>query len=406
MTIFRPADAAEAAQVIAWAAAEGQSLAVEGGGSKRTLGRAAPADHALELGRLSGILDYDAPELVLTARAATPMAEIEAALRADRQMLAFEPPDWRGLLGSTGAPTLGGVIACNLAGPRRVRAGAARDHFLGFSAINGSGEIWKAGGRVVKNVTGYDLCKLQCGAYGTLSVLTELTIRVVPLPETSCTLLLAVETEAAAIALLSDALNTPFEVSAAASLPRPIARRSRVAAVAQTLRGAALLRLEGWSPSVAYRVRALTERFGDAILLDADETARLWAEIGEVHDLLPPAGRCIWRIAVTPAAAASLAQAFRLGFDSAELYHDGGGGTVWLSLDEDEAGEDGGAGRIRAALRPLGGNAMLIVGSAALRAGVPVFEPVAPPLARLSERVRHRFDPRRVLNPGRMQAKD
>ena len=154
MTVFQPSDAAEAAEVVAWAAAESQSLEIVAGGSKRGLGRPPRADHRFDVSRLAGIVDYDPAELILTARAATPMAEIEAQLAAKRQMLAFEPPDWRGLIGDDGEPTLGGVLACNLAGPRRVRAGAARDYFLGFSAINGWGDIWKAGGKVVKNVTG------------------------------------------------------------------------------------------------------------------------------------------------------------------------------------------------------------------------------------------------------------
>jgi glycolate oxidase FAD binding subunit len=154
MTVFQPSDSKEIQEVIAWGFAEGRSLDITAGGTKRQLGRPTQAKDVLDLSRLTGIVDYDRAELVLTARAATPMAEIERQLDAHQQMLAFEPPDWRGLLGSEGEPTLGGVMACNMSGPRRVRAGAARDHFLGFSAINGRGEAWKAGGRVVKNVTG------------------------------------------------------------------------------------------------------------------------------------------------------------------------------------------------------------------------------------------------------------
>ena len=251
MTVFQPSDAAEAAEVDAWAAAESQPLEIVGGGSKRGLGRPPRAEHRLDVSRLAGIVDYEPAELILTARAATPMAEIEAQLETRRQMLAFEPPDWRGLLGGGGEPTLGGVLACNLAGPRRVRAGAARDYFLGFSAINGWGEVWKAGGKVVKNVTGYDMCKLQAGAYGTLSVLAEVTLKVMPKPETACTILLQSMADEVAIPELSQALNTPYEVSAAAHLPAQVARRSGVAAVAEGLGAVTALRLEGPAPSVA-----------------------------------------------------------------------------------------------------------------------------------------------------------
>ena len=257
MTAFQPSNAAEAAEVVTWAMAESQSLEIVSGGSKRGLGRPPHADHRLDVSRLSGIVDYEPAELILTARAGTPMAEIESELEARRQMLAFEPPDWRGLLGGGGEPTLGGVLACNLAGPRRVRAGSARDFFLGFSAINGWGDVWKAGGKVVKNVTGYDMCKLQAGAYGTLSVLAEATLKVMPKPETACTVLFQSMADEIAIPELSKALNTPYEVSAAAHLPAPVARRSGVAAVAEGLGAVTALRIEGPAPSVAFRANAI-----------------------------------------------------------------------------------------------------------------------------------------------------
>src|ERR1700739_4177923 len=194
MTRFAPADLTELRDQIAGALAAEEPLELVGGGSKRGLGRPAQAAHQLDLTRLAGIRDYQPSELVLTAGAGTPLGEIESALEEAHQMLAFEPPDWRDLLGSgeqDGAgPTLGGVLACNLSGPRRVKAGAARDHFLGFRAVSGRGEIFKAGGKVVKNVTGYDLCKLIAGSYGTLAALEEVTIKVLPRPETECSVLL------------------------------------------------------------------------------------------------------------------------------------------------------------------------------------------------------------------------
>ncbi len=175
MSVLQPSDAKQIAEMISWVAAEGDTLEIVAGGTKRALGRPMKTDHVLDVSRLSGIVDYEAAELVLTARPGEPLDSINAELAKTRQMLAFEPPDWRALLGAQGEQTLGGVIACNLAGSRRVRAGSARDYVLGFSGVNGFGEIWKAGGKVVKNVTGYDMCKLQTGAYGTLSALTELS---------------------------------------------------------------------------------------------------------------------------------------------------------------------------------------------------------------------------------------
>src|SRR5438874_2349729 len=192
MVTFVPSDLSELREAVAEALAAEEPLELVAGGSKRALGRPVQSAHTLDLSRLSGIRDYAPSELVLTAGAATPLAEIERVLAEHGQMLAFEPPGWGGLLGVEDAsPTLGGVLACNLSGSRRIKAGAARDHFLGFRAVSGRGEIFKAGGKVVKNVTGYDLCKLMAGSHGTLAALEEVTIKVLPRPEIEATVMLA-----------------------------------------------------------------------------------------------------------------------------------------------------------------------------------------------------------------------
>ncbi len=409
MTVFRPSDAVELQQMVAWAAAEAQPLEIVGGGSKRRLGRAERPEHILELGALRGIVDYDPAELVLTARAATPLSEVALQLAAHRQMLAFEPPDWRVLLGSddapTAGPTLGGVIACNLSGPRRVRAGAARDHLLGFSAVNGWGDAWKAGGRVVKNVTGYDMCKLQAGAYGTLSVLTELSLRVLPRPETSCSLLLAGLDDHAAIETLVSALNSEHEVSSAAHLPATVAARSSVPEVAEAVGGAGasvtVLRLEGPQPSIEYRASALERVLGAARRLPAAASDALWAEVGAVHTLL--GGGIVWRVCPTPSTAARLLHRVRDALPGTEAFYDWGGGLLWLGLEPEPAGADGGASRIRGALREVGGHSTLVRAPDAMRASVAVFQPSAGTLDALARRVKDSFDPKRILNPGRMQ---
>src|SRR6266853_1084504 len=225
MTRVVPADLAELRDAVATALAAEEPLELVGGGSKRELGRPLQTPHTLDLSRLSGIRDYAPSELVLTAGAATPLAEIERALAKHNQMLAFEPPGWGGLLGlEDAAPTLGGVLACNLSGPRRVKAAAARDHFLGFHAVSGRAEIFKAGGKGVKNVTGYDLPKLMAGSYGTLAALEEVTVKVLPEPETVATVLFAGVEPAAAVRLMSAALGSPHEVSGAAYLPETAAK--------------------------------------------------------------------------------------------------------------------------------------------------------------------------------------
>src|SRR5690242_18382305 len=245
MTRFRPKDERELADVVAAAVAREEPLEIVAGGSKRGLGRPLQTPHTLDLAAFSGIRSYEPEELVLTAGAATPMAEIEAALDKAGQMLAFEPPDWRVLLGSgDAAPSLGGVVSCNLAGPRRIKQGAARDHFLGFRGVSGRGESFKAGGKVVKNVTGYDLCKLMAGSFGTLAALEEVTVKVLPRPETDATVVFSGVAPGPASRLMSTALGSPHEVSGAAYLPAGIAglREGRVA-----------LRVEGPAPSVRAR---------------------------------------------------------------------------------------------------------------------------------------------------------
>src|SRR5436853_7675516 len=276
MVTFVPSDLSELHEAVAEALAAEEPLEIVGGGSKRALGRPVQAAHTLDLSRLSGIRDYAPSELVLTAGAATPLAEIERALAEHGQMLAFEPPGWGGLLGvEDAAPTLGGVLACNLSGPRRIKAGAARDHFLGFHAVSGRGEIFKAGGKVVKNVTGYDLPKLMAGSYGTLAALEEVTVKVLPRPETVATLLFTGVGPAASVRLMAAALGSPHEVTGAAYLPPATALPVGASSVA--------LRIEGPAPSVAFRRDALIREHaggGAAHTLDDAASITFWRPIG------------------------------------------------------------------------------------------------------------------------------
>ena len=403
MALLKPEDAQALRDAVAWAAAAAQPLEIVGGGSKRALGRPLQVGHTLDLSALSGIVAYEPNELVLTARAATPLAEIAAALAAQSQMLAFEPPDWGRLLGEPAPPTIGGIISCNLAGPRRFVAGAARDHFLGFAGVNGRGESFKAGGKVVKNVTGYDLCKLMAGAFGTLCVLSEVTVKVLPRPEKTRTVLVLGLDDAQAVAAMTAALNAPHEVSGAAHLPGSLARRSAVPSIAAPGKSVTLLRVEGPGPSVAHRCAALRGElagFGASEELHGGDSTRLWQEIADAAPLADDgAGRVIWRLSLPPAHAPTLVAALARRIDLLHFF-DWGGGLVWLAV---AAGEnDGGAAAIRAALGAAGGHATLIRGPASLRSIVAVFEPRDGALAALAGRVKESFDPRRILNPGRM----
>lgn len=400
MAEFAPGDAGEVASVVEAASASLEALTIGGGFSKADWGRPVQASHTLRLHNLAGIVDHDAPELVLTARAGTPIAEIEASLGRHRQILAFEPPDWRRLLGTEErTPTIGGVLACGAAGPRRVTAGAPRDLLLGFEAVNGRGERFRAGAKVVKNVTGYDLPKLVCGSFGTLAVLTEVTLRLHPRPETERTILVEGLDDPAGLRLVATALGAPHEVTAGAHLPAPIAARLGLAGGS-----ASLLRVEGHGPSVAYRAEclaALVVESGPRHVLEAEQSRSLWRAIGDADPFLPLARHAIWRLSCVPSAAAAVvaAAARTLAF---EHFFDWGGGLVWCAVRPEPG--DAGAATLRAALAANGGgHATLLRAPATLRASVPVFEPEPAALAALSLRVKESFDPRRILNPGRLR---
>jgi glycolate oxidase FAD binding subunit len=400
---LKPSTAPQLRDAIAWAAAGEAALEVVGGRTKRGLGRPLQASHTLDLSAMTGVVSYEPAELVLTARAGTRMAEIEALLQHNRQILAFEPPDLSKLYGSNDGATIGGAVACNLAGPRRIKVGAARDHFLGMSGVSGRGEAFKAGGKVVKNVTGYDLCKLLAGSFGTLAVMDEVTLKVLPAPEKSRTVLVIGLDDARAVAAMAAALNSPFEVSGAAHLPGAVAARSAVSYLRKAADAVTALRIEGTAVSVAARcggLRGLLRDLGALEELHTMNSATLWREIRDVAPLLPDAGRVVWRISVPPADGASIAAAISAA-RAAEIFYDWGGGLLWIATD---TAEDGGVAPIRAAVATTGGHATLIRAADALRAAVPVFEPQPGALGALAARVKDSFDPKRILNPGRMVA--
>ena len=375
-------------------------MEVIAGGSKRGLGRPMQTPRTLDLSGIAGIRSYQPNELVLTAGAATPLDEIAEALAEARQMLAFEPPDWRKLLSTADSrPTLGGALACNLSGPRRIKAGAARDHLLGFRAVSGRGEIFKSGGRVVKNVTGYDLSKLMVGSYGTLAALEEVTVKVLPRPERIATVVLCGLDPAAAVRAMRHALASAHDVSAAAYLPAG----SVPAPMAMV--GIAALRLEGPEPSVAYRRGRLLAELGadcESAVLDGAASVAFWRAVRDAEPFAAPADRAVWRVSAAPSRGAEIGEAIARHLD-ALWYLDWGGGLVWVAV---RGAEDGGAAVIRAAIRGADGHgtghATLIRGAAALRRAVPVFESQPPALAALAARVKDSFDPRHILNPGRM----
>ncbi|MDU8943684.1 FAD-binding protein [Ovoidimarina sediminis] len=356
-------------------------LRITGGGT-RPIGNPVEGD-ALSLAGLSGITLYEPGALTVVAKAGTPVAEIEAALAAENQRLPFEPMDHRTLLGTEGTPTIGGVVAANVSGPRRIQAGACRDGLIGVRFVDGMGTVLKNGGRVMKNVTGYDLVKLMAGNYGTLGVLSEVSFKVLPATASMATVMIAGLTAHKAVAAMSAALASPFEVTGAAHVPE--------AADGQP---ATLIRIEGFEASVAYRageLQTLLARFGgdSRIETDPDALAPLWRG---VRDAAAFAGTelDVWRISVKPTDGPSVAGALP---DAKHLF-DWGGGLVWAGV---APGTD-----VRAALTGIAGHATLIRASDETRARLGAFHPEPAPVAALSAGLRKKFDPRGILNPGLM----
>ena len=398
---LKPSDGKEVEEVVRWALGNEKPLELAGQGTKRAVGRPSQTDLTLDLSGLTGVTLYEPAELVLSARAGTPLAEIELLLEKTNQELAFEPIDYGPLLdGEAGRGTLGGAIAANLSGPRRIKSGAARDHFLGVTAVTGRAETIKSGGRVVKNVTGYDLCKLLAGSWGTLAAMTDITMKVLPKAETEATVLIAGLDDARACGAMAAAMGSSCDVSGAAHLPDHVASwfdglpRSEASTV---------LRMEGFAPSVVHRreaLAALMKNFGPVTLLDEKNSRALWRSIRNVKPFAAEAARArpLWRISVAPSRGHKIAAAIT---PAAQMFYDWAGGLVWVAMpfaDEPDAAA------IRGAVAAVGGHATLIRAPAAVRAAVDVFAPEDPASRALAKRVKESFDPKGMLNPGRMWA--
>jgi glycolate oxidase FAD binding subunit len=387
-----PGDEDRLAVIVADAARLRTPLAVEGGGTRAILGRPMQTAATLSTAALTGVTLYEPAELVLSARAGTPLAKVEALLADSGQRLAFEPIDHRFISGADGEPTIGAVAAANLSGPRRIQVGAARDSLIGVRAVTGRGEVVKAGGRVMKNVTGYDLVKLLAGSYGTLAVLSEVTFKVMPAPETEATLVLSGLADEQAVKALSVALASPHSVSGAAHIPALGVRPAET-----------LVRVEGFARSVTARcerLRADLSGFGEAEPLDTATSATTWRMVRDLAALGAPAEAPIWRVSVKPSDGPAVAAAARGAFDCRVLY-DWGGGLIWIAGGE---GADAGAAVVRAAVAAVGGHATLIRAPDAVRNTVPVFQPLPDPLMALTGKLKAAFDPVGILNPGRMYA--
>ena len=366
---MRPISEIELSEMLA---ATSSAICIKGGGTRNM----SVQGDTLDVSALSGVTLYEPGALTIVAKGGTPLAEIENALAAENQRLAFEPADYRALLGTKGEPTLGAVAAGNLSGPRRIQVGAARDFMLGVRLVDGTGTVIKNGGRVMKNVTGYDLVKLMSGAWGTLGVLTEISLKVLPQTETSATLVLHGLSDTDAVQAMSAALGSPFDVSGAAHLP--FLQRTQI-------------RVEGFADSVAYRTEQLQAHLGRFGTIDVatGDTSASWSSVRDAHAFQNEPGD-VWRISVKPSDAPELVASL----EAEQVVYDWGGGLVWVRMPPNTD--------VRSRMAGVAGHATLVRAASATIDRLGRFHPEPEAIARLADGLRQRFDPKGILNPGLM----
>jgi glycolate oxidase FAD binding subunit len=398
---MRPVDEREFSRVLAEASATNTPLEITGAGSKRQIGRPIAAGANVSTRALRGVTLYEPMEMVMSARAGTPLTQIEETLAGQGQMLPFEPVELGSLSSAEpGQATIAGVYATNISGARRISAGAARDHIIGMRGINGRGEIFKAGGRVMKNVTGYDLCRGLSGSWGTLAITSEVTFKVLPMPEDTRTIVMLGLPDEIAVEVLTSAMGTPYEISGAVHLQPALVARLWHDGLRQQGQAVTALRIENFSKSVTYRAERLKEHFkayGEIHDLDRGNSLSFWGELRALS-ILQGSDAPVWRISTSPRAGPKVVSAITAYMDCRACY-DWSGGLVWAEV---LATTDAGAADIRRVIATHGGHATLIRAEAHVRAAVDVFQPLEAGVAKISRKLKAAFDPAGILNPGRM----
>ncbi len=407
MDTLKVRDAKDVEQAVRDALAAEQPLEIVGHGSKRAIGQLMATNAVLDLSALNAITSYEPNELIVTVQAGAPMADLLSLIDSKNQQFAFDPMDTSVLLGTPrGAGTIAGTIAVGLAGPRRIKAGGVRDHLLGAHAVSGFGDSFKTGGKVVKNVTGYDLCKLLAGSWGTLSVMTEVTLKVLPKAETERTLVLRGLDDVTANRAMTVALGSPFDVSGVAHVPASIFRSTGdgLTGLGTSQQGVTLIRLEGIGASVPHRAGLVSQtlaEFGAADMIEDEASASVWASIRDVTPFAASGSLGawpVWRIVCPPASGGAFGQALARE-TGGDVIYDWGGGLIWAALPP---AADAHAALLRQRLKPIGGHATLVRATDQVRTTVDVFHPQDAGVAALGRRVKASFDPKNILNRGRM----
>jgi glycolate oxidase FAD binding subunit len=399
-------------EALRWARDEDKQLELYSGGTKRAIGRPATDSYGVSVKPLSGILFYEPAELVISMRAATPLAEVNALLAEHKQVLAFEPPDWSNLFSlQGGSPTCCGVIGSNSSGSRRILAGAARDHLLGFRAISGRGVDFQSGGRVVKNVTGYDLSKLMTGSWGTLAIMYELTLKTMPAAETTRTLFLYGAEDDEALRWMNKILSQNFAISGAAHIP--LATAKQWGGLDGTPTSLTAFRLEGTQQATQSKLNELQILIGTEQQINNNEgeaALQFWHSVNNLSVFSAPSANTsapLWRILTPRNQAAHLAARLSAECEDVLYFMEWGGGLIWLSHDVSSGETELGdfiqkANQIRNICLECDAQAILIRASKEARERISFLPPLSSPLAALTARIKNAFDPNGILNPGRL----
>lgn len=399
MDTFQPSNEDQLAELIRFGLAENKRFSVAGYSSKAGFGRAPRADAEISCTALAGIREYDPAELVMQAGAGTSLTEITEALDKHNQYLAFEPMQLGQLYDANlSRSSIGGLFAANVSGSRRFVAGAARDHLLGFKAVNGRGEVYRSGGNVIKNVTGYDLSKLLCGSWGTLSVMTELSFKVLPKPTHSSSIVvnnISIRDGMNCLALIS---ASPLQASGLAFIPdnTPVNSDS----LKKNESNICVIRFEGTSISVQARMRDAETMLSKKYNLQhipEDESVHLWTQINDVRPLRDES--CIARMSVAPSKTEGLLQ-YVEEIEHSKYFVDAGGGWIWLSLKEENA--CGEIRKLRDMLADEGASLLIYKASDNIKNQAGVYSPMSPAMKSLQMNLKNSFDPENILNPDRL----
>ncbi|MGI9424662.1 MAG: FAD-binding protein [Hyphomicrobiaceae bacterium] len=401
--MIRPAADWELARFLRDASLSETPVEILGGGSKRNGGRPSQTAAIVLTHVLRGIRLYEPSEMVMSAQSGTLLVDIEHELDQQGQMLAFEPLDLGPVLGAeAGLATIGGLVSTDISGSRRIAVGAARDHVLGVRAVTGGGQVFQSGGRVLKNVTGYDLVRILTGSWGTLGALTEVTFKVLPRPEETATLVIVGLASDIAVEALCAAMETPYDVTGALHLEANLVANLRDEQFRSAGNALTAIRLEGFASFLARRIERLQEAlkpYGEVHVADSDVSKGFWAELRELS-VLAHSSKPLWRISTRPNKGAEVVAGIQR-YMQADAFFDWSGGLIWLTVPESA---DAGSTDIRRVLATHGGHATLIRADASVRAAIEVFQPMDHGSERITTGLKQVFDPAGILNPGRMYA--